>query len=348
MSQRRGGSAKESGGGAVHVEEVMPFSKVLEGPAPNGIAGGMDRESNDVLASQAAPNLSAAVAAAATATATTTTTTTTLSNDALQATSIDTRYRIETEQIRTKQWQDSYFARGRTLGTWEAEYAQLKDNGWRGECNRMINSKDHTSLPCGCCSAILCSALGAGRVGNMAVFKQSTVWVTEEVPDLENGGTKTERFTRPQLDFVAGPYWPMLCMVTYPLILGVSGVVLVTVIPRATIWLGLLWAICTIGLIVALAMTAFRDPGILPRYSTPPPNQEEHQWRWNDRALTYRPRGAWYDPDTGVIVEGFDHTCPWTGTAIGKKNMVAFQFFVTLVFVCLVFDIILLTGFAVM
>lgn len=51
-----------------------------------------------------------------------------------------------------------------------------------------------------------------------------------------------------------------------------------------------------------------------------------------------------YDPDTAVIVEGFDHTCPWTGTAIGKKNMLAFQCFVTLVFVCLIFDIILLTG----
>ncbi len=39
--------------------------------------------------------------------------------------------------------------------------------------------------------------------------------------------------------------------------------------------------------------------------------------------------------------------CPWTGTAIGKKNMFAFQCFVTLVFTCLVFDIVLLTGGAI-
>lgn len=54
-------------------------------------------------------------------------------------------------------------------------------------------------------------------------------------------------------------------------------------------------------------MTAFRDPGILPRHHKIPP-QHEGAWRWNDRAHSYRPRGAWYDPDTAVIVEGFDHT----------------------------------------
>ena len=37
-------------------------------------------------------------------------------------------------------------------------------------------------------------------------------------------------------------------------------------------------------------------------------------------------------------------SCPWTGTAIGEKNMNAFRFFVALVFVCLMFDIILLTN----
>jgi hypothetical protein len=36
--------------------------------------------------------------------------------------------------------------------------------------------------------------------------------------------------------------------------------------------------------------------------------------------------------------------CPWTGTAIGRKNMPAFQAFVGLVFFCLIIDILLLTG----
>lgn len=316
MSQRRGASSKESSG--VQSEEVVPFSRSLDGPASGGI-GGMDRESD-------APE----------------------HEEPTSSISIDDRYHAESQQIRTKHWQESYFARGCTNSTWEAEYAQLQENGWRGECDKMMDyKKDSNPVPCGCCSAIICSALGAGRVGNMAVLKQSNEWITEEVPDEENGGTKTERSTRPRLDFVVGPYWPMLCMCTYPLILGVSGMTLVTAIPRVNPLIAFVWAVCTIGLIVALAMTAFRDPGILPRHNSPPPGQDESLWRWNERALTYRPRGSWYDTDTAVVVEGFDHTCPWTGTAIGKKNMFAFQCFVTLVFVCLVFDIILLTGGAV-
>jgi Uncharacterized protein containing DHHC-type Zn finger len=43
-------------------------------------------------------------------------------------------------------------------------------------------------------------------------------------------------------------------------------------------------------------------------------------------------------------VEEFDHTCPWTGTAIGKKNMAAFQAFIFFVFSCLIMDVILLTS----
>mmetsp|Transcript_11503 Transcript_11503/g.23735 ORF Transcript_11503/g.23735 Transcript_11503/m.23735 type:complete len:321 (-) Transcript_11503:182-1144(-) len=313
MSQRRGGSANKISG--IENEEVLPFSRALDGPASGGI-GGMNRESDEAeeITTTTAP------------------------------VSIDARYHAESQQIRKQQWEESYFARGCTNSTWEAEYGQLQENGWRGECSKMMDQKDANPVPCGCCSAILCSALGAGRMGNMAVLKQSNEWVTEEVPDEENGGTKTIRTTRPKLDFVAGPYWPMLIMVTYPLILGVSGVTLVTAIPHVNPLVAFAWAACTIGLIVALAMTAFRDPGILPRHSNPPPGQDESLWRWNERALTYRPRGAWYDTDTAVVVEGFDHTCPWTGTAIGKKNMCAFQCFVTLVFVCLVFDIVLLTG----
>lgn len=36
--------------------------------------------------------------------------------------------------------------------------------------------------------------------------------------------------------------------------------------------------------------------------------------------------------------------CPWTGTAIGAGNMRYFQCFVALVFLCLIVDILLLTG----
>ena len=28
---------------------------------------------------------------------------------------------------------------------------------------------------------------------------------------------------------------------------------------------------------------------------------------------------------TQVLIEGYDHLCPWSGTVIGKKNMVWFR-----------------------
>ncbi|VEU37725.1 unnamed protein product [Pseudo-nitzschia multistriata] len=274
MSQRRGGSTKETV--AVQNEEIVPFSQALDGPASGGNEV-MDRESIEPSQNAHPSNL-------------------TSSNKAVASSvSLDVMYSAESQQIRTKAWQESYFARGNVHSTWEAEYIELKENGWYGECSKMMDGHNSNSVPCGCCSAIVCPMLGASRVGNMAVLKQSNEWVTEEVPDLENGGTKIERSTRPRLDFVVGPYWPMLCMITYPLILGVSGVTLVTVIPKVNVLVGIAWAICTGGLIFALAMTSFRDPGILPRHRNPPANQEEMGWRWNDRALSYRPRGSWYD-----------------------------------------------------
>jgi len=32
-----------------------------------------------------------------------------------------------------------------------------------------------------------------------------------------------------------------------------------------------------------------------------------------------------------VVIEDYDHLCPWTGTGIGKKNMLAFKLFVLFV-----------------
>jgi len=280
MSQRRG--AKESGGAVQKSEEILPFSKVLDNSNPSSSSSPSTIGGLDPLQVVSPPNSSGRSAE-------------TSQTEVEGAVSLDERYHAETQQHKTKQWQESHFARGFTEATWEAEYAKYKNN-WKGACMQMMdNNERDSSVPCGCCSAIMCSFLGAGRIGNMTILKQSTEWITEEVPDEENpeGGTKTNRFTQPRLDFVVGPYWPMLCMITYPLILGVSGVTLVTVIPKVNPLIGLVWAICTIGLIFALAMTAFRDPGILRRYNDPPPGQEGSQWRWNDRALSYRPRGSW-------------------------------------------------------
>ena len=51
-----------------------------------------------------------------------------------------------------------------------------------------------------------------------------------------------------------------------------------------------------------------------------------------------------YDRDCGVVIEEFDHTCPWTGTGIGKANMPYFSTFVSCVCICLIFNILLMVG----
>jgi hypothetical protein len=102
------------------------------------------------------------------------------------------------------------------------------------------------------------------------------------------------------------------------------------------------WTICQVGLFVSLANVACRDPGIMYRHAEPPPGQED-VWRWSDQALTYRPAHAKFDPECQIIVEEFDHTCPWTGTAIGKNNMPWFRRFLVFFFAVLVYNVVLLT-----
>jgi hypothetical protein len=205
---------------------------------------------------------------------------------------------------RTKVWLDSPWAAGLTEPTWLDE---MEKSRRRHPYNDDDINTD--SSGCLCCSAIVCPYLGAGRVGNMAVLHSSTEWVEEVEQDEETGEKQVRRFTRPRLNIVVGPYWPMLLFVTYPIIFGVSGwAFYIAIWPgKIPVMLVLLWLACTVGLISSLAFTGCRDPGILYRHDAPPP-QGENTWRWSDQAQSYRPRGAHFDSDTFVIVEDFDHT----------------------------------------
>lgn len=149
------------------------------------------------------------------------------------------------------------------------------------------------------------------------------------------------------LDLVVGPFWPMLFFVTYPLILGVSFLTayFAVFIPGQKWFIILAWSTLTFALCFSLFSVSCRDPGIMRRHPEPG-SSTDTAWRWNEEALSYRPRDALYDPECACIIEEYDHTCPWTGTAIGKKNMFAFQCFVSLVCVCLIMDVLLLTGTA--
>lgn len=220
-----------------------------------------------------------------------------LEKDELEPLAVMTEDPDERHKVRVKAWKDSPFACG------------LTEPDWVGERTREPYEKgllpDDTG--CLCCSAWVCPLLSAGRVGNMAVLKSKNEWVEEVTEDEETGDSDViSRFSRPRLQIVLGPYWPMLVFVTYPLILSVSAWTFWSGIrpgnkPLVTVFL---WIVLTTGLIVALTLTACRDPGILYRSR----KQYDANWRWTDQADSYRPRDAWFDTDTAVVVEGFDHT----------------------------------------
>lgn len=123
---------------------------------------------------------------------------------------------------------------------------------------------------------------------------------------------------------IVGPYWTMLVFVTLPL--SVIGPALV-----ATLWcsrlhqgIQLTYAALVAFVAIALLATALRDPGILLRHASAP----DETWTWNDQARTFKPPNARYCPWCDCVLESFDHTCPWTGTAIAKNNIASFRCFV--------------------
>lgn len=193
-----------------------------------------------------------------------------------------------------------------------------------------------------------------GRVGNMIILFQTI----PSPNNLENGiigGDDIRRSSRPVLHCVAGPYWMVLVCITLPLIFGLSTVVATTSIANCHWMVIATWSFCNVMLLVSLLNVSCRDPGILYRYTEIPQVQQQQSnynnngntavqenWVWNDQALTYRPKSALYDNDCAVIIDGFDHVCPWTGTAIGKKNMFWFRLFVPFVFITILYDVFIL------
>lgn len=268
--------------------------------------------------------------------------------------SIEERYESERDNSKIRHWKESPYAVGLVEPTWADELTRHKisEHINSGPCGESCN--DDTDPTCGCISfgAIVCSRLGAKRVGNMAVLKESVESVEDEVNEEEEideenpDGRRGKRIvSRRKIDLVVGPYWPMLIFVTYPLIFGVSFWAAYAGLPGKHPLFILFWFCSTMGLVVALFQTGFRDPGIMLRKREAPNGDANSSgWRWNDQALTWRPRGAFYDSDCACVVEKFDHTCPWTGTAIGKKNMAPFQSFVGLVFFNLILDVYILAN----
>lgn len=129
-----------------------------------------------------------------------------------------------------------------------------------------------------------------------------------------------------------------LLVLTYILFLGV--LVPLTGIPLFD-YIGLILFVLNISL---LLLTAFTEPGIIPR--RPPTHNAESEAAMNglkdklqfcNTCHIVRPPRAKHCRYCDNCVEVFDHHCPWTGTCIGVRNYKYFINFVTVTVIGAVF-----------
>jgi len=142
---------------------------------------------------------------------------------------------------------------------------------------------------------------------------------------------------------IAGPCWPFCIFVTLPLILAVSGAVAYFVIisddSPLPIWVAYIYFPVLGFVLASLFCVSCQDPGLMERVT----DEEAGNggWFWNEQVGSYRPPGALYCRECGILIQDYDHLCPWTGTGVGRRNMMAFKLFVVGVNVLCYFSIIL-------
>ena len=217
----------------------------------------------------------------------------------------------EEEERKQRLWKDSVFAIGLTNPTWKDERISFRDCFNSSSASGSSTGGDNSSGMW--LSAWVFGGI-AGRVGNMIVLRQ----VPKALVKLEGMDGPTEL---PQLKLVLGPFWYVPLFFTIPILVGGSGAVMYITISNIQLVFAILWIAAVSTLLIALVLCSTTDPGILYRYNHAP----DDSWVWSDQALTYRPPGAKYDSFCGVVLEKYDHVCPWTGTAIAKRNMVRYQ-----------------------
>ena len=125
---------------------------------------------------------------------------------------------------------------------------------------------------------------------------------------------------------VLGPYWTMLVGATAPLVAAAPALVIALWCARLHAGVAAAYGCAAAAACGALASTALRDPGLLRRAERAP--DDGPAWHWNDQAKTYKPPGARYCTWCDAVFRDFDHTCPWTGTAIARGNLTSFHCFV--------------------
>lgn len=128
-----------------------------------------------------------------------------------------------------------------------------------------------------------------------------------------------------------------------PMILGVAGAVAYFIIiseeSPLPIWVAYIYFPVLGFVLASLFCVSCQDPGLMERVTDE--EAGEGGWFWNEQVGSFRPPGALYCRECGVLIQDYDHLCPWTGTGIGRQNIMAFKMFVVGVNVLCYFSIIL-------
>lgn len=136
---------------------------------------------------------------------------------------------------------------------------------------------------------------------------------------------------------VVGPYWRML-LTTIFVIAAVTSMVYGLVVPReyhVERFLGLSFAVLAIASLLCTAMT---EPGIFPRYSVP----LARDWTFSEYSRSYRPPDVVFCQHCQVLIEAYNHFCPWSGIVIGKGNEGFFHVFVAAIMIAFIYDLLII------
>ncbi|KAH8052786.1 hypothetical protein JL722_9919 [Aureococcus anophagefferens] len=112
-----------------------------------------------------------------------------------------------------------------------------------------------------------------------------------------------------------GPYAHFLCLHVL-LLCAIAACVYGAVVPASWVAARALGLALAFLALAALAATALADPGVFPRYFT----RARPDWTYSEYAHAFRPPGTIFCQECQILVEDYNHFCPWSGTAIGKGN----------------------------
>ena len=65
-------------------------------------------------------------------------------------------------------------------------------------------------------------------------------------------------------------------------------------------------------------------------------------WSYSNQAGSFRPPKVIYCRECKLLIDQYDHFCPWSGTVIGAKNIHYFHFFVSALVCTMLYDAIVI------